>query len=490
MNKNQGYSLIIFFLPAVLSFFLFGCAEKENVTYYLHPSVDMEMERHMAAAKEALDDFEIELAQESLVKGEKRLKYLVMARFSQSSIADYSSRLALFKQRLDKVIAAGVPVRVSFSMGYDPEAMEPVKDAVKIGNLRRNLVHIPYNRRVEITHLVLYYTKGPGRKQFKIYLKRLAGYRNHILRVFRARGLPEELICVAMIESAGDPTRVSSAGAAGLWQFMPETARKYGLMVNDKVDQRFDPILETYAAARYFNFLLKKFENQVPAALAGYNWGEGNVERLLSHPSMKSVWLAPYHGKTEEVDLPSMPKETYDYIVRWYAVAVIYQNLKEYDFEMPVTPQDPFILVYINGQLEVGLLARDLEISEQLLVGLNPSLKMGQTPGDETTAMRLPPAFPDDYAARLRKGGRYRISYVYRHKVTGYQTLRTVAQTYGVSALRIADVNDLGETNLLEAGTIIRIPTTAGNEKAKAAARENVGFWRARKGTLWDKESK
>ena len=466
---------------------LSACAEKEPVTYYLHPSTDSQLERHLAAANEALDDFEIELAKESMGKAETRLQYLVMARYSQRSITSYAGKIALLKQRMDKLVKAGVPVRISFNMGYDPEVMELVQDSIKIGDLRRNLVNIPYNRRVEISHLVLYYTNGPGRKQYNIYLNRLAGYRSHILRVLKSKGLPEELICVAMIESAGDPTRISTAGAAGLWQFMPETARKFGLMVNEKVDQRFDPILETYAAARYFKFLLKRFDNDIPAALAGYNWGEGNIDQLLSNPKMRTIWLAPYHGKEDQGDMPSVPRETYDYIARWYSTAIVYQNLKQYGFELPVTPEDPYILVHITGQLDVTTLAKDLEISRQLLVGLNPSLMIGQIPPDEKTAVRLPPSFADEYAGRLRKTGRYRISFLYRHKVTGYQTLRTVANAYGVSALRIADVNDLGQTNLLQAGTIIQIPTTAGNEKAKAAAKENVSFWRARKGTLWDK---
>jgi membrane-bound lytic murein transglycosylase D len=479
--------LRIFVLLIIGIAFFAGCAEKAPSTYYVHLTPDREMEQHLGAAGEALKDFEVEMAEEAIAKSKARLRHLVMAGYSKRVTHHYGRRLAQIEAGIIEIRKSGVPVRVEFSGGYDPEVMDPVDEKAKLGDLRLRLQMAPYHRRVEVNHLLLYYTRGPGRKQYEIYLRRLAPYKGHILRVFRNHGLPEELICVAMIESAGDPTRVSHAGAAGMWQFIPQTARNHGLIVTDAVDQRFDPILETYAAARYYKFLMKMFDRDVEASLASYNCGEGYIKQVLAEPGVRSVWQLPYHGKDGETDQPSIPRETYDYVARWYAAAIIYQNLEDYGFEFPVTPEDPFIRVYVTGETDTALLAQDLMISEQTLTGLNPSLKGGKTPKLERIAVRLPPDSPATYAQRLRKGKRYRITFVYRHKVTAYQTLRTVSKAYGVSAIRIADVNDLGEQNLLEAGTIIRIPTLAGNEKAKVAAKENVRYWRTFKDTLWDK---
>ena len=455
-----------------------GCGPKEPLQYYVHFTGESQMERHLDAARDELDDLEIELAEDSLDRARNRLEYLRMATYGQ--------RVGALTEEIEKTRTGHIPARVEFAVGYDPELMEPLRDVMKLGDLRKRLSRAPYPRRVEVNHIILYYTRGPGRKQYNIYLKRLARYRQHIQRILRTHGLPDELICVAMIESAGDPTRISHAGAAGLWQFMPETARKYDLVVREGVDQRFDPVLETYAAARYLKFLLKMFNKDIEAALAGYNCGEGLIEQVLAHPRIRSVWQVPYHGKVGAEELPSIPRETYDYIARWYAVAIVHQNLKHYDFAWPATPEDPFMLVHVSGAVDCAQLATDLQVQPDVLFALNPSLKVGRTPSEGATAVRLPPESKDVYAGRLRQSRHYRISYVYRHKVTAYQTLRAVAQAYGVSAVRIADVNDLGEENRLEPGTVIKIPTTAGNERARIAARENVRSWRAFKGTLWD----
>lgn len=488
--KNRKHLLIwLVFLASTLAL-SGGCAKDELPDYYVHPSKDPQMEKHLQAATEAFTDLEIELARSAFDKAMERLSYLSMVGYSDQLVDHYKKELSQLSEQISKVEKEGVPVRIEFSVGYDPEEMDPPPDVLKLGDLRRRMISAPYSRRVEVNHLILYYVKGPGRKQYDLYLKRLAPYRKHIQRVFRAHGIPAEMIAVAMIESAGKPTSVSHAGAAGMWQFIPGTARKYGLIVSDTVDQRFDPIIETYAAARYLKFLLNKFDNNVEAALASYNCGEGYIEQVLDHPSIRNIWHAPYPGKNDDSSLPTIPRETYDYVARWYAVAIIYQNMKQYDFQYPVTPEDPFILVHVDGELDCSVLSEDLGIPTETLVGLNPSLKVGRTPKGERTAVRLLPAPSDEYTERLRAAKRYRISYVYRHRVTSYQTLRKVAQAYGVSALRIAEVNDLGEQVRLDAGTIIKIPTVAGNSKARLASKENLKYWRAFKGTLWDKEGK
>ena len=477
-------------LLACVMAFLQACAKEEPIEYYVHLSKDLQMEKHLQAAKEAFADLEIELAQSAFDKAMERLGYLSMTGHSDRLLDHYKKELSTLSEEIEKIEKEGVPVRIAFSVGYDPEELEPASDVLKLGDLRRRMMSAPYSRRVEVNHLILYYVKGPGRKQYNLYLKRLAPYRKHILRVFRSHGVPDEMIAVAMIESAGKPDSVSHAGAAGMWQFIPETARNYGLIVGDTVDQRFDPIIETYAAARYLRFLLNKFDNKVGAALASYNCGEGYIEQVLAHPSIRNIWHAPYHGKGDDPLTPTIPRETYDYVARWYAVAIVYQNMDQYDFAFPVTTEDPFILVHVDGELEVAALSEDLDIQVETLVGMNPSLKVGRTPPGETTAVRLPPAPADDYAERLREAKRYRISYVYRHKVTSYQTLRKVAQSYGVSALRISEVNDLGEQVRLDAGTIIKIPTVASNTKALTASAQNIRYWRAFKDTLWDKKEK
>jgi LysM repeat protein len=475
-------------LLAALVLLSVGCAKEPPPSYYVHFTGDRQLDKHLSQAHDALDDLNFEVAENHRKKAHGRLSQMALAGYPPSVVAHYRQEMAKLSARVKRAKSEGAgSVHITFLAGYAPEKALPTEETLRLGDLRVQLNRLPYQRRVEINHMILRYTDGPDRAQYDRYLRRLAPYRNHVENVFASYGVPDELICVAMIESAGDPTRVSPAGAAGLWQFIPETARKYGLMVNDKVDQRFDPVLQTYAAARYMKFLLNIFDDDVAAALAGYNCGEGLVDVVLSHPKLNSIWHAPYHGATNPEELPSLPHETYDYIARFWAVAVIYQNLKEYGFTMPPAADDPFLLVRINGAAECDKLAADLEIAPERLIAMNPSLRFGSTPEDETTPVRLPPNDPYKYVQSLRKAEFYRISFYYRHRVTANQTLRAIAEKYGVPAAKIAEDNDLGETNRLETSSIIRIVTTAGNEKARLASKENVRYWRSVKGTLWDK---
>jgi len=109
-----------------------------------------------------------------------------------------------------------------------------------------------------------------------------------ILQALRERGLPAELACLPMVESAFEPRAVSPAGAAGLWQLMPQTARRFGLTVNADIDERFDVHKSTAAATAYLATLHSIF-NDWPLALAAYNCGEGAMLKALSNTNTVSL---------------------------------------------------------------------------------------------------------------------------------------------------------------------------------------------------------
>jgi soluble lytic murein transglycosylase-like protein len=123
--------------------------------------------------------------------------------------------------------------------------------------------------------------------------------------ILRGEGIPPQMAAVVLVESGGQPTALSSKGARGLWQIMPDTARRYGLVVSARVDERLDPYKSTRAAARYLRDLHDQFGDW-PLALAAYNAGENAVERALSGASSRDFNSLARAGR--------LPLETRSYV--------------------------------------------------------------------------------------------------------------------------------------------------------------------------------
>ncbi len=104
--------------------------------------------------------------------------------------------------------------------------------------------------------------------------------------ILTANSLPPELAAVVTVESGGNPTALSPKGARGLWQLMPDTARRYGLRVDQRVDERIDPVKSTHAAVRYLADLYLLF-NDWSLALAAYNAGENRVQRIIDETGIR-----------------------------------------------------------------------------------------------------------------------------------------------------------------------------------------------------------
>jgi hypothetical protein len=126
-----------------------------------------------------------------------------------------------------------------------------------------------------------------------------------ITGILRENGLPASLLGVAAVESGFDPVALSPKGARGLWQLMPATARRYGLVVQPQRDERTDPIKSTYAAAQYMKDLFEQFQDW-PLALAAYNAGEDRVERALRQAGARDFWTLRRYG--------ALPEETLRYV--------------------------------------------------------------------------------------------------------------------------------------------------------------------------------
>ncbi len=164
-----------------------------------------------------------------------------------------------------------------------------------------------------------YTTKS--RNHFIASFRRSQQFLPIIRQEFAIHGIPFELAYTALVESGFDTTVLSHAGARGMWQFMPATARIYGLKVSSDIDERLDPVKSTKAAAMYLKKLYNQFQNW-PLALAAYNCGETRVAKALKTHNATTFW--------ELLQYKALPKETRQYVPRVIAAAIISQNLPKY----------------------------------------------------------------------------------------------------------------------------------------------------------------
>ncbi len=190
--------------------------------------------------------------------------------------------------------------------------------------------HIPPAMLERVRHHVAIYS-GRMRATIAAYRRRADTYRPMVACTLREMHIPEQLICLAMLESGMDPLALSHAGARGLWQFMPATARQYRLRVEGSVDERTDPAKSTRAAAEYLRDLIGIFggRSSVMLALAAYNAGEGRVmgalKRIDDPMRDRDFWHVYRMGYLAE--------ETNEYIPRVLALMIIDSEPRRYGFE-------------------------------------------------------------------------------------------------------------------------------------------------------------
>jgi membrane-bound lytic murein transglycosylase D len=223
------------------------------------------------------------------------------------------------------------------------------------------------------------------RRVFLTLLERQGVYDQLIRGRLRERGMPEDLVYLAMMEGGFSPWAVSSASAVGLWQFMGPTAQEYGLRVDEWVDERRDPVKATDAALDYLLWLHDYFGSWYLAA-AAYNAGPSRVERVLNRHA---------EGRRGEEDLywevlDYLPRETREYVPRMVAAALLAKDAREEGFDVQARRPFEFDLVFVPGTTSLARIARALDVDIGVIRALNPQLLRGVTPPREIYAVRVP----------------------------------------------------------------------------------------------------
>ncbi len=283
-------------------------------------------------------------------------------------------------------------------------------------------------------------------------LLRSAYYKNLIDKALAEQKLPKGLAYLPVIESAYLTKLTSRVGAHGIWQFMPETAREYGLRVDWWIDERADPERSTKAAAKYLKDLHRMFDDW-SLALAAYNCGPGRVKRTLQDAGAKTFW--------ELLDQGLLPKETRGYVPTFYAALQIATDPEAYGFELgaPVDIEENH--VEVAGPVSLEYIAEVTGVDQDRLKELNPQLRRGVVPPGRAS-VRVPARVATALEARadsLRDEDAY-VKYCSFRMREG-DSLKRLARAIGSKPETILAMNGLDENDRLRTGAQLYLPVRA-----------------------------
>jgi membrane-bound lytic murein transglycosylase D len=295
------------------------------------------------------------------------------------------------------------------------------------------------------------YFQGRGRAEMSRWLSRSSRYRPMVERMLKEHGLPSELFYLAMIESGLNPSAYSKAHASGMWQFISSRARMHGLRVDWWVDERRDPEKATRAACEYLSDLHDMFGSW-ELALAGYNSGEGRVERARrKRPGCLDYWCL------------DLPRETENFVPKFMAALIIGSDPEAYGFTN-CKPEPPleYDTILVDGAFDLDVIAREAGTSVETIRELNPALRRWCTaPSSEPTTLRVPRGRGDRCLAGLQSIPEdERVSWQ-RHRIARGETLWDIARAYGTSIHAIASTNRITNPSRIRAGDYLVIPVGA-----------------------------
>ncbi len=321
--------------------------------------------------------------------------------------------------------------------------------------------------------------------------KRAQPYLFFIVESIEARGMPMELALLPIVESAFDPFAYSHGRAAGLWQFIPGTGKRFGLKQNWWYDGRRDVTESTRAALDYLEKLAAMFDGDYLLAVAAYNSGEGIVRRAVRRNQRAGQPTDFWHLR--------LPPETRAYVPKLLALRELVRIPAEYGLELPlVEDQEYFAAVETDGQIDLALAADLAGIDLDDLYALNPGFNRWATDPDGPHRLLVPAANAPvlmDALQKLPPSERVRWQ---RHRIKSGDNLGAIARRYGTTVALIKDVNKLRGTNIRvgddlmipsarlslasysksEAGRLARLQKTArGRSKTTYTVRPGDSFW-------------
>lgn len=293
-----------------------------------------------------------------------------------------------------------------------------------------------------------YYASHP--ESVKRMSERAGKYLYYIVDELNRRGLPTELALLPFVESAYNPTALSSSKASGLWQFIPSTGKYFNLAQDGWRDQRRDTIASTNAALDYLAYLYD-FQGDWYLALASYNWGEGAVKRAMGKNALA--------GKPTDYLSLSMPDETRNYVPKLQAIKNIIADPEHYGIVLPTVDNQPyFAKVEKKDNIDIKLAAELAEMPLEEFKSLNASFNRPVILAEHNPILLLPADRVDIFNTNLRayKG---RLSSWDVYKSTYGESYASIAKKHGVSLVTLRSVNGISKKQSKAVAQTLLIPT-------------------------------
>jgi membrane-bound lytic murein transglycosylase D len=330
---------------------------------------------------------------------------------------------------------------------------------------------LPLDANDAVLTYINFFSSERGKRTVVAGLKRSGRYRDLIHHILDEEGVPRELMYLAQIESGFYPRAQSYMAAVGMWQFIQDRGREYGLAQTAFTDDRLDPAKATRAAARHLHDLYNQFGDWY-LAMAAYNCGPMCVASAVQRTGFADFWELRSHN--------ALPRETMNYVPAILALTIVSKNAKDYGLDsVELDPPLDYDTIGLHCPTNLSLVADALDRPLGDLQELNPSL--------------LRPLAPAGYELRVPKGAVAatmaaieNIPEIHRadwrlHRVQTGETIADIAKHYATFPQAIVEAN-AAQVSVPEAGDLLIIPAVGRLERPAVrvyAARRTYGRGKA-----------